>query len=287
MSYISEPLFQFKYFDSQLGRPQWRGKRVLDFGGNTGNTLLDPNVAIDRDQYWCVDVSRDAIERGRKAFPEAHWIFYDRYNFAFNSSGVKGLPIPDLGEEFDYIISYSVFTHTSKAEMLELAGQLIDNLAPGGVLAFTFIDHRFNPATSAGNNGAGFYNGSYLRQVLEDTAIEERRRRQGYNAVYDREYRDGTASRLPKVDVESLLSRAAGARWCTLINERDLYVAIDEIDLSHESENRSILTLYRDDYMSSLFKGAKVLPPPYEVYAPTAESVLQHCCVLRKPAING
>lgn len=135
---------QFAYFDRQLDHPDWRGKRVLDFGGNKGNLLLDPACTIRHDDYYCLDVIGDAIGEGRKNFPEAHFLHYDRYNCSFNPEGVRDLPVPDLGVEFDFILAYSVFTHTTFAEMQELIEQLQQRLAPGGALAFTFIDPHWN-----------------------------------------------------------------------------------------------------------------------------------------------
>ena len=134
---------QFVYFDEQLDHPDWRDKRVLDFGGNKGNLLLDPACTITHQNYYCLDVIREAIEEGREAFPEAHWFHYDRYNCSFNPEGVVDLPIPDLGVEFDFILAYSVFTHTAWNETKDLVEQLRARLAPGGVLAFTFIDPRW------------------------------------------------------------------------------------------------------------------------------------------------
>jgi 2-polyprenyl-3-methyl-5-hydroxy-6-metoxy-1,4-benzoquinol methylase len=131
---------QFAYFDEQLGHPGWRGKRVLDFGGNKGNLLLDPACAIRHQDYYCLDVISEAIEEGRKAFPDAHWTHYNRYNCSFNPDGIVDLPVPDLGVEFDFILAYSVFTHTTREEMNDLVEQLRAPLAPDGLLAFTFID---------------------------------------------------------------------------------------------------------------------------------------------------
>ena len=79
---------QFAYFDAQLDHPNWHGKRVLDFGGNKGNLLLDPTCAIRHHDYYCLDVIREAIEEGRKTFPDAHFVHYDRYNCSFNPDGV-------------------------------------------------------------------------------------------------------------------------------------------------------------------------------------------------------
>lgn len=131
---------QFAYFDEQLDYPAWPGKLVLDFGGNKGNLLLDPSCTIRQQDYYCVDVVGEAIEEGRRTFPEAHWVHYDRYNRSFNPDGVVDLPVPDPGVRFDFILAYSVFTHTTLEEMKDLVAQLEALLAPGGTLAFTFID---------------------------------------------------------------------------------------------------------------------------------------------------
>jgi len=135
---------QFAYFDAQLGHPDWRGKRVLDFGGNKGNLLLDPACTIRHQDYYCLDVIGAAIFEGRRTFPAAHFVHYDRYNCSFNPEGVRDLPLPDLGLEFDFILAYSVFTHTTLAEMTDLVAQLQQRLARGGTLAFTFIDPHWN-----------------------------------------------------------------------------------------------------------------------------------------------
>src|SRR5205085_9121074 len=74
---------QFAYFDEQLDRPDWRGKRVLDFGGNKGNLLRDPSCTIRHEDYYCLDVIAEAIAEGRESFPAAHFIHYDRYNRSF------------------------------------------------------------------------------------------------------------------------------------------------------------------------------------------------------------
>jgi SAM-dependent methyltransferase len=133
---------QFAYFDVQLDHPDWRDKRVLDFGGNKGNLLLDPACTIRHENYYCLDVIREAIDEGRKTFPQAHWFHYDRYNPSFNPDGTIVLPVPDMGVEFDVILAYSVFTHTAWEETKDLIEQLRARLALGGVLAFTFIDPR-------------------------------------------------------------------------------------------------------------------------------------------------
>lgn len=139
----SRPTGQFAYFDIQLGHPNWEGKSVLDYGGNRGNLLLNPDCVIRHEQYYCMDVLQGAIDEGRERFPKARWVHYNRYNCSFNPEGIEGLPVPDLGIRFDFILAFSVFTHTTREELHDLVGQLRSRLAPGGTLAFTFIDPHF------------------------------------------------------------------------------------------------------------------------------------------------
>jgi SAM-dependent methyltransferase len=262
MSFISSRFGQFAYFDLHLNRPDWRGKRVLDFGGNAGNLLADPNSTIDQDQYWCIDVSRDAIEKGKASYPAAHWVFYNRYNFAFNPTGVEGLAMPDLGQDFDYILAYSVFSHIDKSEMLDLIAQLESRLASDGVLAFTFIDPDFNPATSGASPQPEYYRGSNLRQRLERLKVNN-----------------------PALAVDAVLQKARDAQWCILAND-DLYLDSESLKQYEENEKESYCTFYTEAYMRTIFPQAEILPPRHGAYPPSAESVLQHCCILRKGAAN-
>ena len=86
---------RFSYYDQQLDYPDWSRKMVLDFGGNEGNLLLDHNCTIRPENYYCIDVLKEALEEGRKRFPRAHWVHYNRYNCSFNPEGIEGLPIPE------------------------------------------------------------------------------------------------------------------------------------------------------------------------------------------------
>jgi|GEM_PF-2040881 len=66
---------RFAYFNRQLDYPDWSGQAVLDFGGNVGNLLLDPDCTIRPEDYYCVDVIQEALEEGRKRSRQAHWSF--------------------------------------------------------------------------------------------------------------------------------------------------------------------------------------------------------------------
>lgn len=233
---------QFAYFDRQLGHPEWRGKSVLDFGGNAGNLLLDPSCAIREEDYYCLDVVREALDLGRERFPRARFVHYDRYNCSFNPEGVKGLPVPDLGLEFDVILAYSVFTHTTRAEMRELAGQLLARLAPGGVLAFTFIDPHARPWPET-------YEGNNLRWRLERS----------------RELN-------PSVDVDGLLEESRGAEWCALVDGARLYAGSDGVWRDEEAACMTYNVYYTADFMRREFPRASIRPP--------VGGEMQHCCVL-------
>lgn len=160
MTFTSTRLGQFTYFSRQLGERMWRGKDVLDFGGNIGNILRDRNSTIDPERYWCLDVDQDSIAQGKASFPLSHWLFYNRFSFFFNPYGVPNLPLPQMDQTFDYIVAFSVFTNTNQADMLQLVDELKSILSEDGALAFTFIDPYF--VTWELSNGETTCNGDWI-----------------------------------------------------------------------------------------------------------------------------
>ena len=150
-SFISGSKHHFRYFDAQLDRPAWPSLRVLDFGGNAGNLLDDPRCSVAHENYWSVDVSHDAIIVGRRRFPRANFVYFDRFHPAFNPEGDRQMAVPSLGT-FDVILAFSVLTHLSLEETNVLWGALRAMLRPDGVFAFTFLDPRHRPAPRLPNN---------------------------------------------------------------------------------------------------------------------------------------
>jgi SAM-dependent methyltransferase len=237
-------LGRFAYFNAQFSYPEWRGKTVLDFGGNEGNLLLDPGCPIRPENYYCVDVIREALREGRKRFPQAHWVHYNRYNCSFNPGGIKGLPIPDIGTRFQIILAYSVFTHTTREDMHELIEELWTRLLPGGVLAFTFIDPHFVPWPEN-------YRGSNLRWRLEKNRESD-----------------------PGVDVERLWRKGRTADWCALVNGCELYVNGNGV---WENESQTCITydVYHSvEFLRREFPQATIRPPVW--------GGMQHCCIIRR-----
>lgn len=250
MAFLSKKTCQFTYFSLQVGEAVWRGKKVLDFGGNIGNLLKDPNSTIEEQDYWCLDVDKEALERGQAIYPKSHWVFYDRYCFFFNPHGVPNLTLPDLDQAFDYIVAYSVFTNTTPTDMLQVVRQLEALLAKNGALAFTFIDpHYFS--------WPGQYHGNNLEWRLE----REKQLARESGATLN-------------IDMPDLMRRARGADWLILVNSDDLYIETENIQPYEPEQQRTCHAFFTEKYMKSLFPHATVLPP--------VNNEMQHCCVIRK-----
>jgi SAM-dependent methyltransferase len=244
---------QYHYFDRQLGSPGWRKKTVLDFGGNVGGFLAGAGPEVRHEDYWCLDLSRPALEKGRADFPRAQFVFYDRYNSRNNPMGVPDLPVPDLGVRFDFVLAFSVFTHTSRDEMLTTIDQLRRLLRPGGVIAFTFFDPLFDPLKDSGFD---------LSQAREDA-------RSGPNILHRLEVK---GDEFAGVDSARALAAAQTARWMTLASGT-LFVEPDDGPAPDSlPEWSSFIQYYQPGYLKTLFPDADVRPP--------ISPERQHCCVL-------
>jgi hypothetical protein len=244
VTFVSKKTGQFAYFSQQIGEADWRGKHVLDFGGNIGNILRDPASTIDADRYWCIDADEESVARGKALHPAAHFVHFDRWCFFFNPRGVRGLALPDIEQRFDYIVAYSVFTNTPRADMIELVAKLEALLAAGGTLAFTFIDHRHRtwPQRYKWNN---------------------------FHWRLERERGDVWSDELCE-----LRARADASDWCVLVNGEELYAGSDDVRDVPVEEQRTYHTFYSQDAMKSLFPHADIRPP--------VNGEMQHCCVIRK-----
>jgi SAM-dependent methyltransferase len=247
-THLSARQTQFSYFDQLLEKPVWKGSKILDFGGNVGGFLVGAGNHVDHDDYWCLDLTRGAIEQGRSNFPRAHFVYYDRFSSYFNPNGIRYLPIPDLELKFDIILAFSVFTHTHRNEMLELVAQLRSTLAPRGVLAFTFCDP--------------FYDRSWSNPELPP----------GTGVL---ELFEWPQAETLSIEISDMVMTKRYSTWCVVVDD-ELYVEPGNELCQQELADKlgtSYCSYFTPGYMASLFPDATVLPPVSPEW--------QHCCILR------
>ena len=181
---VSTRLTQFPYFDEVLGHPVWKGRKILDFGGNVGTFLASAGDKVDHEDYWCVDLNRAVIEQGRRTYPRAHFVHFNRYSPQYNPKGIRHLPLPKCdGGKFDFILGFSVFTHVDVTEMIETVAALRRMLAPEGVLAFTFYDPHYDRSLS---DPAQLPGATVLRYLGKLGQLEMVKRAQWFVTIDDR-----------------------------------------------------------------------------------------------------
>jgi 2-polyprenyl-3-methyl-5-hydroxy-6-metoxy-1,4-benzoquinol methylase len=133
---LIESFPSFRYFEKYVTCDQ--NTKILDFGSNWGNYINSNPAVFDNKNYTGLDVDHHAITEGKRLFPEANWIWYNRYNPVYNPTGERVLP--ELDSTFNLVISYSVFTHMPLEDMLEILDYLYDHLSPGGKICFSYCN---------------------------------------------------------------------------------------------------------------------------------------------------
>lgn len=245
--------FQFSYFDIQLESPNWESMRVLDFGGSIGNILPMSQGRIQPENYWCMDVNAAAIQEGQRLHPKAHFVHHNRYNFSFNPLGIPDLSIQDPGYRFDLIVAHSVFTHCSPSEMVETVNELRGLLAPGGRLAFTFIEAEYNAA----------------------------RTNPGYRDITNLELRLRQLNGKPRPHLQAEYFRI-DPKWSILLNEDDFYFETEELQSYNLQDKDTYFSFFKPGFVQSLFPQSRIIPPPARVYAPDYIAEQQHVCIVEK-----
>lgn len=131
---IIEYIPTYNYFSSFVNFTPTQS--ILDFGSNCGNLLKSGK--INATQYTGVDVDVEAIDEGRKLFPSATWIWYNRQNPVYNATGDSSYPV--LTQKFDIVVSYSVFSHIAVNDALDLLTFLYNKLSEHGKILFSYCD---------------------------------------------------------------------------------------------------------------------------------------------------
>jgi SAM-dependent methyltransferase len=133
---LIEYLPTFDYFNHFV---TWNpNDKILDFGSNCGNLLKSNPGIIKENNYTGIDIDHGSILTGQELFPSAKWVSYNRRNPAYNFNGENILP--PLDDTYDLIVSYSVFSHTTFEDMIELLDYLYGRLNPKGKIYFTFCN---------------------------------------------------------------------------------------------------------------------------------------------------
>lgn len=223
---VSTRFTQFPYFDELLGHPVWKGRKILDFGGNVGTFLASAGDQVDHEDYWCIDINRAVIEQGSHTYPRAHFVHFNRYSPQYNPHGIRNLAIPNCGVRFDIILAFSVFTHVDAYEMVESVAALRRMLAPDGVLAFTFFEPKYDRSLSDPSLPRG---STVLRNLGP----------RGNSDMVQR------------------------ARWFVVIDDR-LYVEPGSTVYNQTREGKpleSYCSFFTTEFMQSLFPGATIREP--------------------------
>jgi SAM-dependent methyltransferase len=134
---------------------------VLDVGCGTGLLAAALHDFLsERGRYVGTDISPEAIAFCRSRFP--------RPNFSFHVGEMTKLPA--LRERFDYIVFFSVFTHTYPRETALLLHQASRLLADGGII---FADVFTAPLIDeySGDRGAVEINPDYLMRLLDGSGL--------------------------------------------------------------------------------------------------------------------
>jgi ubiquinone/menaquinone biosynthesis C-methylase UbiE len=136
--------------------------KLLDVGCGTGLLAASLHDFLsERGEYVGADIGPEAVAFCRSRFT--------RPNFSFHVSEMTKLP--PLTQRFDFIVFYSVFTHTYPRETAVLLREASRLLAEGGII---FADVFAAPLIDeySGDRGAVEINPDYLMRLLEDSGLE-------------------------------------------------------------------------------------------------------------------
>jgi SAM-dependent methyltransferase len=136
--------------------------KILDVGCGTGLLAAALHDFLSNaGLYVGADISPEAVAFCRARFP--------RSNFVFHKSEM--IELPALEDRFDFIVFFSVFTHTYPRETAMLLHQASRLLSDGGVI---FADVFAAPLIDehSGDRGAVEINPDYLFRLLEGSGLE-------------------------------------------------------------------------------------------------------------------
>ncbi|HYM11434.1 MAG TPA: class I SAM-dependent methyltransferase [Bryobacterales bacterium] len=113
--------------------PNWRPRRILDFGCGIGHTAWHLGEAFPDAEVVGFDTSSNALAQAQAAYRSPRIQFHP----------AEALP---MQEPFDLCYTNGVFHHISPGERPRALRMIYDSLAPGGYFAL-FENNPWNPGT--------------------------------------------------------------------------------------------------------------------------------------------
>jgi SAM-dependent methyltransferase len=128
----------FQTFDQKNLNIDWKTVSILDYGCNVGNYLSSANTVINKENYIGIDINQEAISIAKNRFPEYNFVHYNKWHQAYNPTGDRNIKASHiLGNKFDVIILYSVFTHDTLSNLKKELADLTLMLKEDGIIMFT------------------------------------------------------------------------------------------------------------------------------------------------------
>jgi hypothetical protein len=128
--------------------------------------------------------------------------------------------------------------------MHSLVEQLEQRLAPGGTLAFTFIDPHYR-------SSPGGYHGNNLRWRLEKAL-----------------------GRKGAGEVDRVMERSRDADWCSLVDGTQLHVNSNGAWVNEAQRCMTYNVFYSVRFLRREF--------PYATIRPPVNGEMQHCCLIQR-----
>jgi len=137
----------FQVFSSSMLNIDWHNVSILDYGCNQGNYLNSARGYIDTTKYIGADIMLKSIMTATNIHTDCKFLHYNKWHQAWNPNGEKNLNLSNvpMGEKFDVILCYSVFTHTTFEQTKHELEDLKKLLNPNGIILFTIWSKEIFP----------------------------------------------------------------------------------------------------------------------------------------------
>ncbi len=105
------------------------GIDLLDFGCGSGRFAYALSQDVKLKSYVGIDINQEFLRYAEEKCPNS-------YKFILN----KSLTIPLSGNQFDFVVGFSIFTHLLQSEIMIYSKQIFNLLKPGGTFLYSFLE---------------------------------------------------------------------------------------------------------------------------------------------------